>query len=63
MDLAEVLHLSGRTNEARPFARRALRAFDRQGSEVLASRARALLERLGGRPVRRSSAPSGEPGT
>ncbi len=52
MDLAEVLHLAGRANEAMPFARRSLRTFQRSGAEVPTSKARALLERLGTRPGR-----------
>lgn len=57
MDLAEVLHLAGRTNEARPFARRSLRTFQRKGAEVPASRARALLDRLDARPERPAPSP------
>ncbi len=57
LDLAEVLHLAGRTNEALPFARRSLRTFDRGGADAPASRARALLARLSARQERRAPAP------
>jgi len=44
LDLAEVLRLTERPNEAVPFARRALRTLERKGAEAPAARARALLE-------------------
>ncbi|MEX2274946.1 MAG: AAA family ATPase [Actinomycetota bacterium] len=46
VELAEVLRLTGRRNEAVPLVRRALRAFTRKGADVRAARARRLLEEL-----------------
>jgi tetratricopeptide (TPR) repeat protein len=46
LDLAHVLELAGRPNEAVPIARRALRGLSRTGATAPAARARALLERL-----------------
>ncbi|MEX0990275.1 MAG: AAA family ATPase [Actinomycetota bacterium] len=46
IELAEVLRLSGRRNEAMPLVRRALRAFSRKGASVRAARARRLLAEL-----------------
>ncbi len=46
IELAEVLRLSGRRNEAMPLVRRALRAFARKGATVRAERAQRLLGEL-----------------
>jgi tetratricopeptide (TPR) repeat protein len=46
LDLAEVLQLTGRPEEAIPVLREALDAFERKGNVVMAKRARALLEEL-----------------
>jgi tetratricopeptide (TPR) repeat protein len=43
-DLAEVLRLDGRTEEARDFARQAVELYERKGNVVLADRTRALAE-------------------
>jgi tetratricopeptide (TPR) repeat protein len=53
LDLAEVLRLTERPNEALPFARRALRTLERKGAEAPAGRARALLEEIEPRAAER----------
>jgi hypothetical protein len=42
MDLADVLRLIGRPDEANEAARDAAAVFDRKGNTVMASRARAI---------------------
>jgi tetratricopeptide (TPR) repeat protein len=54
LDLAEVLRLTERPNEAVPFARRALRTLERKGAEAPATRARALLEEIDPRSAERT---------
>ncbi len=54
LDLAEVLRLTERPNEAVPFARRALRTLERKGAEAPAARARALLEEIDPRAAERA---------
>ena len=44
MDLAEVLRLAGRTDEALPVVRQALQLFERKGNVVSAARARVVLQ-------------------
>jgi len=44
MGLAEVLRLAGRTDEAREVLAEALARYEQKGNEVMAARARALLE-------------------
>ncbi len=46
LDLADVLRISGRPNEATPFAHRALRALERKGATGEVAVARAVLERI-----------------
>jgi class 3 adenylate cyclase/DNA-binding SARP family transcriptional activator len=46
MDLADVLRLIGRLDEAAVAARNAAKVFDRKGNTVMASRARALEEEV-----------------
>jgi len=55
LDLAEVLRLIGRPNEAAPLARRALRTLERKGAEAAAGRARALLGQLDPRAADRAT--------
>ena len=55
LDLAEVLRLIGRPNEAVPLARRALRTLERKGAEAAAGRARALLGQLDPRVTERAT--------
>jgi len=45
LDLAEVLRLLGREDEALPFARRAVEAFDQKGASLLADQARSAARR------------------
>jgi len=46
MDLAEVLRLMGRADEARENVQQAAQLFEQKGNSVMASRARTLLEQL-----------------
>jgi len=45
-DLAEVLRLAGRTQEAADAARSALSLYEQKGNVVMAGRARAVLDEL-----------------
>jgi hypothetical protein len=46
MGLVEVLRLAGRPDEARDVLEEALARYEQKGNEVMASRARALLDEL-----------------
>ena len=50
MDLAEVLRLLARPDEARDRATEAIEVFTRKGNTVMASRARAFIENLAPAP-------------
>jgi class 3 adenylate cyclase/tetratricopeptide (TPR) repeat protein len=50
MDLAEVLELTGRADEAAPVLERALELFEQKGNVVSADKARALLAQAGPAP-------------
>jgi ATP/maltotriose-dependent transcriptional regulator MalT len=54
LDVAEVLRLFGRPNEASPFARKARRMLERKGAHASAARARAFLERFDPRYAHRA---------
>jgi len=60
LDLADVLRTAGRPNEALPFVRRALRAFERRGAAGEVAAARAALERID-RPAGETRTAAAEP--
>jgi hypothetical protein len=51
MDLADVLRLMGRVDDARRNAQGAVKLFERKGNRVMASRARAYVEQLSVTPT------------